>query len=249
MGGEDIHIGLYQEKDEAIKVASRRTVEVLCQLIDEQLAPGAKVVDLGAGFGGSARYLVKNYEVDVTCLNLSRAQNAVNESLNQKAQLAPLIRVDYGNFEKLSYPDQSFDVVWSQDAFLHSAHKEDVLKEAFRVLKPGGVLVFTDPMQDDQAKKAELQPVLDRIHLDSLASPEVYQAMTKKLGFSDCCYYDHSHQLTTHYRRVLEELEQRRGDLKHCSEAYLEKMKKGLHHWINAGEKNLLRWGFFAVQR
>jgi ubiquinone/menaquinone biosynthesis C-methylase UbiE len=44
------------------------------------------------------------------------------------------------------------------------------MTEVDRVLKPGGELVFTDPMQADDCPDGVLQPVLDRIHLESLGS-------------------------------------------------------------------------------
>ncbi len=55
----------------------------------------------------------------------------------------------HGVFEDIPEPDASVDVVWSQDAILHSDQREKVLPEVFRVLKPGGEFIFTDPMQAD----------------------------------------------------------------------------------------------------
>ena len=69
-GGEDIHIGMYADANESISVASRRTVEHLAAKLDN-LSANAQVLDLGSGFGGSARFLAANHECRVTALNLS----------------------------------------------------------------------------------------------------------------------------------------------------------------------------------
>ncbi|MEB3341102.1 methyltransferase domain-containing protein [Okeania sp.] len=58
-GGEDIHIGIYQSENESVFDASRRTVEKIASLLN--LSKDSKVLDIGSGYGGGARYLAKTY--------------------------------------------------------------------------------------------------------------------------------------------------------------------------------------------
>lgn len=53
----------------------------------------------------------------------------------------------------LSFPDGSFDVVWSVEAGPHMPDKAVFAKELLRVLKPGGVLVVADWNQRDDRQK------------------------------------------------------------------------------------------------
>jgi len=54
-------------------------------------------------------------------------------------------------------------------------------------------------------------------------------------------------QLVKHYSRVLQETERREDDLqKVVSRAYIERMKKGLGHWIDGGKNGYLAWGTFV---
>ncbi|NEP37606.1 class I SAM-dependent methyltransferase, partial [Moorena sp. SIO3B2] len=145
-GGEHITYGIYKSSDEPIHDASKRTVETIAQTL-ENLAPDSRVIDLGAGYGGAARYLAKTYGCSVCCLNLSERQNQRNRQLNQEQNLAHLVEVTQGSFEDIPYPDNSFNIVWSQDAILHSSDRTQVFEEIKRVLQPGGELIFTDPMQ------------------------------------------------------------------------------------------------------
>lgn len=56
--------------------------------------------------------------------------------------------------------DSCMDLVVSQDSFLHAgARREDAIKEAARILKPGGLFVFTDIMQTDGCDPVDLQEV------------------------------------------------------------------------------------------
>ena len=167
-GGQDIHIGIYRDDAEPIADASRRTVESMADRLIRSDA-STRVLDLGAGYGGSARYLADRFGCKVTCLNLSETQNALNRTLTAEAGLTELVDVVYGDFENIPEPDGSFDIVWSQDAILHSGNRTRVLDEVSRVLVGDGQFTFTDPMQSDTCPDGVLQPILDRIQLSTLA--------------------------------------------------------------------------------
>ncbi len=248
-GGEDIHVGIYQSKRDSIFEASRRTVERMAARLDDFPA-GSRVVDLGAGYGGSARYLAREKGYHVTCLNLSAVQNERNRQMNAEQGLSGLIDVVDGNFEELPFEDASFDIAWSQDAILHSADRCKVFAEVDRVLKPGGVFVLTDPMMRDGASREDLQPVFDRIHLDSMGSLDVYKGYAERMGWEVLPPEELTNQLVNHYAHVWEELEQRSDELlQHCSREYLERMKLGLGHWVNAGGASALFWGILMYRK
>jgi len=247
-GGEDIHIGLYADPDESILDASRRTVRRMAAKLD--LAPAARVLDIGAGYGGAARYLAREFGCRVDCLNLSEVQNHRNRDLNAAQGLTDRIAVIDGDFENLPMAAREYDVVWSQDALLHSGRRERVLAEVERVLKPGGTFIFTDPMQDDHASRAALQPVLDRIHLDTMGSPGFYRAVLGRLGFTEIEFEEMTPQLVNHYGRVHRAIEENYAEaVKTCSRDYIERMKTGLMHWVTRGEAGDLVWGIFAFRK
>ncbi len=244
-GGEDIHVGLYERPDEPIFAASRRTVETMAARLRE-LGPESRVLDIGSGYGGSARYLASTFGCRVVAVNLSEVENERHRKMNAGKGLGRLIEVVDASFEDVPAGDAFFDVVWSQDAILHSGNREKVVEEVARVLKPGGDFVFTDPMQSDGCPEGVLQPILDRIHLDSLGSPGFYRAAAKEAGMEEVGFEDHSEQLPTHYTRVLEETEAREEELSaEISSDYIERMKKGLKHWVEGGRAGYLAWGIF----
>lgn len=241
-GGEDLHIGVYETHEESIRDASRRTVELMAAQvpIDET----TRVLDIGAGYGGSARVLARTYGCRVTCLNLSAVQNDRNRRLTADQGLSDLVDVVEGTFEDLPFPADAFHLVWSQDAILHSAHRDRVLAEVARVLIPGGRFLFTDPMQADEADRAELAPVLERLDLESLASPSYYEREAARQGLRLERFVDLSPHLPTHYGRVLEELERREAAVRERSgDDYVERMKRGLANWVDAGRAGSLVWG------
>jgi sarcosine/dimethylglycine N-methyltransferase len=248
-GGEDIHIGVYQLPDEAVAQASARTVETMALQL-EGIDESWRVLDIGAGYGGAGRYLASRFGCRVDCLNLSEVQNARNRTLTHEAGLDDKIRVVHASFESIPEPDASYDAVWSQDAILHSGERVKVLTEVARVLKPGGHFVFTDPMQTDDCPPDVLQPVLDRIHLDTLASPGFYRENLAKLGLKEVGFDEMPTQLRTHYDRVRGELRSRREEMiRHCGEDYVSRMLEGLGHWVDAADRGHLTWGVFHFQK
>ena len=248
-GGEDIHVGVYTSDAEDIGAASRRTVDTMAQQLPT-LGEGFRVLDCGAGYGGAARALAKNFGCQVDCLNLSVVQNERNRALTAEAGLSSHIRVFDGAFESLPFEDASYDAVWSQDAFLHSGDKPTVLREVARVLKPGGSLVFTDPMQADDCPPGVLAAVLARIHLDSMGSFALYRKLAAEVGLREAEVLDMTPQLVNHYSRVKEELTGRRAELSgYVSDAYIDRMIGGLQHWIDAGRNGYLAWGIMHFGR
>jgi sarcosine/dimethylglycine N-methyltransferase len=248
-GGEDIHVGLYENEGEPIFDASRRTVERMAARLNG-LGENARVLDIGAGYGGAARHLAGSRGCKVFALNLSEVENERNRRMNEEANLDHLIEVVDGSFEEVPFEDGSFDVVWSQDAILHSGEREKVVEEVSRVLKDAGEFVFTDPMQSDGCPEDVLQPILNRIHLDSLGSPEFYRDTARRFGMRELAFENHTKQLATHYARVLEETEKREDELADItSEEYIERMKAGLKHWVDGGNRGHLVWGIFHFGR
>lgn len=248
-GGEDIHIGIYSEAGTSIRSASHKTVELMAaQLtgIDES----TRVIDLGAGYGGSARYLARTFGCTVTCLNLSERQNERNRMLNKEQGLDDRIEVVHGSFEDIPRPDGTMDLTWSQDAFLHSGQRQRVLEEIHRVLAPGGELIFTDPMQADDCPAGVLKPVYDRLELDSIGSFAWYRQQLQALGFDEIGCIPMVEHLRSHYDRVATELAMRQNDLLgEISPDYLERMLVGLKNWVDAADNGYLAWGILHFRK
>jgi sarcosine/dimethylglycine N-methyltransferase len=248
-GGEDIHIGLYEGPDDSIFDASRRTVATMAQRLDG-LPRGARVLDLGSGYGGAARYLAAERGLNVVALNLSEAQNERARALVAEQGLSDHIEVVDGSFEDVPFEAGTFDAAWSQDAILHSGDRPKVLSEVARVLRPGGHFVMTDPMQSDDCPAGVLDPILARIHLESLASPSFYRTEGARLGLRDRGFEDLTSQLVAHYSAVLAETQRRQEELsKVVDPEYIERMKTGLGHWIEGGKRGHLAWGIFHFER
>lgn len=247
-GGNDIHVGIYASEDEPIPNASARTVETIVSRL-KHLDENSEVIDIGAGYGGAARYFAKNFGCKVVCLNLSEKQNLRNEKINEEEGLADKIKVVQGNFENMPFEDGRFDVVYSQDSIVHSGNRRQVIKEVRRVLKDKGEFIFTDFLQKPDCPKEILEPILRRIRLDSIGSLDSYRKMTTDNNFKEIEFLDYTDQFTRHYTRVREETEKKYDELtKICSKKYVDDMIRGLGYWIKGGQQRYLQWGIMHLE-
>jgi sarcosine/dimethylglycine N-methyltransferase len=222
----------------------------MTELIKDRVNESTRVVDVGAGYGGTARYFAKKFGCTVDCLNLSEKENDLNREKNQKLGYEKLVNVYGGNFEELPFSDDQYEVAIAQDALLHSGAKEKVLKEVDRVLKPGGDFIFTDPMQADDCPEGVLKPVLERIHLDSMGSVAKYRKMAEDLGWEEVQVDEMPEQLVNHYSSVRKMLREKYDELKeHISTEYMDRMIEGLGHWVEKGQNGYLNWGYIHFRK
>jgi sarcosine/dimethylglycine N-methyltransferase len=248
-GGEDIHIGVYAHAQEGIADASRRTVQHAGDRVADLLGPEAAVLDLGSGYGGSARALAERFGCRVVALDLSEEHNRRHRAANARRGLESLIEVVTGSLNDLPCEAERFDVVWSLEVLCHVADRRGALGEAVRVLKPGGALVFSDIMAAGESPAKALRPALSRLGVQSLATPSFYLEALSGLGLK-AGFEDLSADLATHYARLDEEVRSRAAELRSViSPAYVDGLLANLPLWADITRRGLLRWGLFHARR
>lgn len=250
-GGENIHIGIYDDTSNDIKTASRNTCRKLLELAKNVIKTSSpKVADLGSGYGGVSRYLCKKLNAEVSAINISEVENNRHSILNSLCGLERKIDVIHASFEDIPLEDNCYDLIWSQDALLHSNNKPKFFSEVSRIMKNDSYFILTDIMQNEKVKPCEIQEILNRIKLSSMGTFNTYRTLTEKNNLELIHWENRTDMLIRHYSEVLTELNKSRKQLLNSmSESFIDNMAKGLDLWVKGGESNKINWGIFLFKK
>ncbi len=137
-----LHFGYWDDTTDGVSAALIRENEVLAERAG--ITKDDLVLDAGCGVGGSAIYLAKNIGCRVHGITLVQKQvETARHNANQNG-VGDLCEFSRQDFCAMQFEDNSVDVVWAIEAVCHAEDKNEFVKEAFRVLKPGGRLIMAD---------------------------------------------------------------------------------------------------------
>ncbi len=103
-----------------------------------------RVIDVGSGLGGPARYLARERGCHVVGVDLTQELCEVATDLTRRVGLADRVEIKQGDALSLPVLDDSFDVAWTQHVSMNIGDKAGFYAEMRRVLRRGGRLAFFD---------------------------------------------------------------------------------------------------------
>jgi len=116
--------------------------EELAALLKPQA--GERLLDIGCGIGGPARWIAARYGCHVTGVDLTAEFCRAAEALNAATGLTQQVRILHGSALALPLAAAEFDRAYSQNVVMNIADKAGFYGEAWRVLKPGGMLALSN---------------------------------------------------------------------------------------------------------
>ncbi|MGX5716357.1 class I SAM-dependent methyltransferase [Arthrobacter sp. MAHUQ-56] len=190
--GEHVHHGLWTTGRESPVEA----VEALVDAVGDRLnlLPGQLCVDIGCGYGSTARRLALTRGVRVTGLTLSAEQ-----ARYAAAHPAPDVDIQVRDWLANGLPDASANAAWAIESSEHMVDKSAFFAEAHRVLLPGGRLVVCAWLAGTDARgwkvRHLLEPICREGRLPSMGTREEYEAMALAAGFAVTNYEDVSRRV------------------------------------------------------
>jgi len=110
------------------------------------LRPNMRVLDVGGGLGGPARTLALELGCHVTVVDLTESYIHAGRMLTSLMKLDDRVTFQVGDALDLSFDDNSFDAVWTQNSGMNIADKERLYAGFQRLIRPKGLLVIQEPM-------------------------------------------------------------------------------------------------------
>lgn len=161
------------------------------------LKAGARVLDIGSGLGGPARYIADKAGVHVTALELQADLDAVARDLTARCGLGGLVTHDCGDILEDSLRG-SFDGILSMLCMLHIPDKVRLFAACRAALKPGQAMYIEDFTRARSLSAAETDSLAVKMQSVDLPSPEEYRAHLAGAGFADITMTD----VTVEWREV-----------------------------------------------
>ncbi len=140
------------------------------------------VLDVCSGMGGPARYLPHSIGCHVTGVDLTESRCAGATRLTRMVHLDKLVGFHHGNALEMPFADASFDVVMAQEAWAHIPDKPRLVAQVARVVKPHGVVAFTDIMRAAPLTQEVAQRLFDGMTFTQIESIEGYAALLEANG-------------------------------------------------------------------
>jgi ubiquinone/menaquinone biosynthesis C-methylase UbiE len=109
-----------------------------------ELQPGLRVLDVGSGIGGPARYFAAEHQCKVTGIDLTEEFVQVARALTRRTKLDHLVEFVQASAQHLGFQAGTFDRAYMIHVGMNIADKAGVFREVRRVLKHGGMFAIFD---------------------------------------------------------------------------------------------------------
>lgn len=186
---DHLHHGLFTAgRRDPVEAATRRLALHVADLA--AIAPAARVVDVGCGYGATSRLLTAERGARTVGFTLSTAQAAY------AAGRRPHVDVRVADWLANGLPGGEADAVVAIESLSHMPDKPRAFAECARVLRPGGRLVVCDWLARTERSpwrdRALLEPICAEGHLPSMHTPGEYADLARGAGLRPLAMMDRS---------------------------------------------------------
>ena len=168
---------------------------------------GQRILDIGCGLGGPARYVAKRFQCDVTGIDITEPFVQAANKLTALVQMQDSVHIELGDGQRLPYPNSAFDGAYTQHVTMNVADRPRFFAEAYRVLKPGAFFALTEHALGPEGQPYYPLPWSADGAGAYLVGPSETRALLEKSGFQDVVMEDTGAKYVAAYKTAIEKAE------------------------------------------
>lgn len=167
-----------------------------------RIEPATRVLDLGCGIGGPARYLSATFGCRVTGVDLSPAFVEAADYLTERCGLSDRVTFQTGDALHLPFEGGAFDTVFLQHVAMNIEDRPALYAEARRILAPGGRLATYDLVRGEGDVLYPVPWARDPSTSFLLSAADSRTAL-EQTGFRTIVWMDDTHHVLDWFRSVM----------------------------------------------
>lgn len=198
------HYGFWDKKTRNLRDALRKTNEVMAEIAG--ITKDDHVLDAGCGVGGSILFLSQTIGCRGTGITITPRQVEIASKTAKEKKISHLTNFLLMDFNQTTFQDETFTVYWGIESLCYANDKQALLREAFRLLKPGGKLIVADAFYSNEfyspSEWEAVQQIWNSWAVDHLATEKEFRTGLEAAGFSNITYTNVTKMVLPSARRL-----------------------------------------------